>query len=208
MEAAGCKCSDGKELYPAIVTMVNDRVIKVSLSPLDSGEFPYDVMVWQARTDHWAGVGVSRQMRECQKGANAAVRNLMDNAGLSAGPQIVIDRNKLVPANNRWELTPRKVWYTKADEEMDDVRKAIWIVSIETRQAELMNILQFWLREAEEVTGLPMLLQGQMGVASQTDKVGIANIMNNNGSRCCGASPATSTIASPSPTSAGTTSSS
>jgi hypothetical protein len=45
-----------------------------------------------------------------------------------------------------------------------------------------MNILQFWLREAEEVTGLPMLLQGQMGVASQTDKVGIANIMNNNGS--------------------------
>jgi hypothetical protein len=181
MEAAGCVC-EGKELYPAMVTMVNDRVIKVTLSALDSGEFPYDVMVWQARTDHWAGVGVGRQMRECQKGANAAVRNLMDNAGLSAGPQIVIDRNKLVPANGRWEVSPRKLWFTKGDSEMDDARKAFLIVSIETRQAELMNILQFWLREAEEVTGLPMLLQGQMGVASQTDKVGIANIMNNNGS--------------------------
>jgi len=182
MEAAGCKCDGKRETYPALVTMVNDRVIKVTLSPLDSGDFPYDVMVWQARTDHWAGVGVARQMRECQKGANAAVRNLMDNAGLSAGPQIIIDRNKLVPANGTWELAPRKIWYTKQDEEMDDVRKAFWIVNIETRQAELMNILQFWLREAEEVTGLPMLLQGQMGVASQTDKVGIANIMNNNGS--------------------------
>lgn len=182
MEAAGCKCDPKRDAYPAMVTMVNDRVIKVSLSPLDSGEFPYDVMVWQARTDHWAGVGVARQMRECQRGANAAVRNLMDNAGLSAGPQIIVDRNKLVPANGSWEITPRKLWYTKADETLEDAAKAFLIVTIETRQAELMNILQFWLREAEEVTGLPMLLQGQMGVASQTDKVGIANIMNNNGS--------------------------
>lgn len=180
MEAAGCKCGD-KETYPAMVTMVNDRVIKVTLSPLDSGEFPYDVMVWQARTDHWAGVGVSRQMRECQKGANAAVRNLMDNAGLSAGPQIVIDRNKIVPANGRYELTPRKVWYTKDESEVvGDVKDAFHIFSIETRQAELMNILQFWLKEAEDVTGLPMLLQGQQG--SAPDTVGGMQIINNNGS--------------------------
>lgn len=185
MEAAGCKCSGDREVYPCMVTMVNDRVIKVTLQPLDSGEFPYDVMVWQARKDHWAGTGVGRQMRTCQKGANAAVRNLMDNAGLSAGPQIVIDRNKLVPANNRWEITPRKLWYSKGGDDgepLDDVRKAFWVVTIETRQAELLNIVQFWLAKAEEVTGLPMLLQGQMGVASATDKVGIANIMNNNGS--------------------------
>ena len=185
MEAAGCRCEDDKELYPAMVTMVNDRVIKVSLSPLDSGEFPYDVMVWQARTDHWAGQGVARQMRECQKGANAAVRNLMDNAGLSAGPQIIIDRNRLTPANGRWEITPRKLWLTNTGddaEQLDDVRKAFVIVNITCLQAELMEILQFWLREAEEVTGLPMLLQGQLGQTNQTDKVGIAQIQNNNGS--------------------------
>ncbi len=64
------------------------------MSPLDSGEFPYDVMVWQATPNSWAGAGVSRQMRECQKGANAAVRNLMDNAGLSSGPQVIVNRNK------------------------------------------------------------------------------------------------------------------
>jgi hypothetical protein len=179
MEAAGCKCGD-KETYPAMVTMVNDRVIKVTLSPLDTGEFPYDVMVWQARTDHWAGVGVARQMRECQKGANAAVRNLMDNAGLSAGPQIIVDRSKIRPANGKWEIVPRKVWWSVADEEVADVTKAFTIISIETRQAELMNILQFWLKEAEDVTGLPMLLQGQQG--SAPDTVGGMQIMNNNGS--------------------------
>jgi hypothetical protein len=179
MEAAGCSCDD-KELYPAVVTMVNDRIIKVTLSPLDSGEFPYDVMVWQARPDHWAGIGVARQMRECQKGANAAVRNLMDNAGLSAGPQIIIDRNKVIPANGKYEITPRKVWYSKMDEDVGDVRTAFMIVSIETRQEELMNILQFWLKEAEDVTGMPMLLQGQQGKAPDT--VGGMEMLNNNGS--------------------------
>ena len=179
MEAAGCKCGD-KEMYPAMVTMVNDRVIKVTMSPLDSGEFPYDVMVWQAKPDHWAGDGVSRQMRECQKGGNAAVRNLMGNAGLSAGPQIIVNRNKIVPANGRWELTPRKVWYTKADEDVENVNFAFTIVNIETRQAELMSILQFWLKEAEDVTGLPMLLQGQQGSAPDTATG--TQIINNNGS--------------------------
>lgn len=179
MEAAGCKCGD-KATYPAMVTMVNDRIIKVTLSALDSGEFPYDVMVWQGRPGSWAGVGVSRQMRECQKGANAAVRNLMDNAGLSAGPQIIVDRSKIAPANGKWELAPRKIWWSKLDSENDDVRKAFTIVTIETRQAELMAILQFWLKEAEDVTGLPMLLQGQQG--SAPDTVGGMQIINNNGS--------------------------
>ena len=32
-----------------IITMVNCRVIKAAINPLDSGEFPYDVMVWQRR---------------------------------------------------------------------------------------------------------------------------------------------------------------
>lgn len=185
MEAAGCKCETGREMYPAMVTMVDSQVVRISLSQLDSGEFPYDIMVWQARTDHWAGVGVARQMRECQKGANAAVRNLMDNAGLSAGPQIIVDRRKIVPANGRWEITPRKLWWANTEDDgepLEDARKAFMIINIETRQQELMEILMFWLREAEEVTGLPMLLQGHMGEAGKTDKVGIVNVLNNNGS--------------------------
>lgn len=179
MEAAGCKCGE-KAFYPCMVTMVNDRVIRVALSPLDSGEFPYDVMVWQPRPDHWAGVGVARQMRECQKGANAGIRNIMDNAGLGAGPQIIVDRTKIVPANGRWELVPRKVWWTKDGADNVDVTKAFIFVAIPMVLEQLMPILQFWLKEAEDVTGLPMLLQGQQG--KTPDTVGVTTILNNNGS--------------------------
>jgi len=182
LESCGCECKEGKEAYPVIVTMVNDRVIRAALSPVESGEFPYDVMVWQAQPDQWAGIGVARQMRECQKGANAAVRNLMDNAGLAAGPQIIVNRSLIVPANGRWELTPRKVWWSRESDNPGpvDVRSAFTVVRIDMLQDQLTQILQMWLQKAEDCTGLPMLLQGQQGQAPDT--VGGMTIMNNNGS--------------------------
>lgn len=179
MTAAGCSCGDKeRSYYPVQVTMVNDRIIKVALSPLDSGEFPYDVMVWQAVSGSWTGTGVARQMRTCQKGANAAVRNLMDNAGLAGGPQTIVDRTKIVPANGKWELTPRKVWWTKDGAEMMDVRTAFIFVVVPMLQNELLALAQFWIKEAEDVTGLPALLQGQQGSAPET--VGGMTLLNNN----------------------------
>lgn len=179
MQAAGCECET--EEAPCVVTMVNDRIIKISMSPLDSGEFPYDVMVWQDKIGHWAGIGVARQMRTCQKGLNGAVRAMQDNAGISSGPQIIVDSTKIEPADGKWMITPNKLWRRRVDaEDMGDVRQAFTVISIETRQVELLNIIHYWTKTAEDVTGLPMLLQGQQGGAPDT--LGATQIVNNNGS--------------------------
>lgn len=177
MDAAGCQCA--LDEAPCTVTMVNDRIIKISLSPLDSGEFTYDVMVWQKKIGHWAGVGIGRQMRTCQKGLNGAVRAMQDNSAISSGPQVIVDRTKLDPADGKWAITPNKIWWTKPNEDGQfDARMAFIIVSIETRQAELLNMIQYWMKAAEDVTGLPMLLQGQQGKAPET--VGGMTMLNNN----------------------------
>ena len=172
-----------EQYYHAIVTMVNHRVIKVALSPLDDGTFPYDVMIWQRRPGLWCGMGVSRQIRTPQRMLNAANRNMMDNAGLSGGGQVVIDTTQIYPLDGVWELSGRKLWGKKDGVGHEfDANKAFHVFSIETRQVELMNIVQFALRMAEESTGLPLIMQGQMGEMNKTDKVGIAQILNNNGS--------------------------
>ena len=179
LEAAGCdECPEEGDQYPCILTMVNDHVIKASLSPLDSGEFPYDVMVWQQRAGSWAGIGVSRQMRTTQRGVNAAARNLMDNAGLSSGPQIIIDRAKIQPADGEWKLGREKIWYTREGADLTSVKDAFMIVNIPTMQEQLMAILQLFMKMAEDVTGLPMLIQGQLGRAPDT--VGGMQMLNNN----------------------------
>lgn len=176
LEAAGLEVEDGTSL-PVILTMVNNRLIKAALSPLESGEYPYDVYVWQRRAGHWAGVGVARQIRTPQRMINAATRNMMDNAGLSSGPQIIMDREAVVPANGIYEITPRKLWYAN-DIEGKGVNSAFLAVNIPTLQNELMAIIQYAQKMAEDVTGLPQIMQGQGGSAPET--VGGMTMLNNN----------------------------
>lgn len=178
MEAAGCPC-DGQESVPAIVVMINDRVVKAAVNPLDSGAFPYDVMNWQERDGYWAGIGISRQIRTPQRMLNAAVRNVMDNAGLMSGPQIVMRRSVIEPADGVWQITPRKLWYMVEDA-VGPVNEAFAAINIPAMQDQLFNIVQFAIKMAEDVTGLPMLLQGQQGKAPET--VGGMQMLNNNAS--------------------------
>jgi hypothetical protein len=179
LRAAGVEVNK-TEVVPVIVTMVNDRVIKAELSTLDSGSFPYDVMVWQPREGYWAGIGVARQVRPAQRMLNGAVRNLMDNAGLGAGPQLVFKDGVLVPAdpNDDYSIRPRKFWKLKKDTQIDDVRKAFAAIDIPMVTQELMTIVEFALKTAEDCTGMPMLMQGQQGKASTT--VGGMQLLTNN----------------------------
>ncbi|HYN54394.1 MAG TPA: hypothetical protein VES38_06790 [Methylotenera sp.] len=178
MEAAGCPCQ-GTESIAAIVVMINDYVVKAAINPLDSGEFPYDVMTWQERDGHWTGIGVSRQIRTPQRILNAGVRNVMDNAGLMSGPQIVMKRSMIEPADGQWALSPRKLWYMLEDA-TGTVAEAFAAINIPAMQNELFAIIQFAIKMAEDVTGLPMLLQGQQGAAPET--VGGMQMLNNNAS--------------------------
>lgn len=164
---------------PAIVTMVNDAPIKAALNPLDSGEFPYDVMPWQRRTGLWAGVGVGRQIRTPQRMVNAATRNMMDNAGLSGGPILVVKRGAIEPADGKWELTPRKMFFAREEADVRTVQDAIVSIIIPSNQPELAAIIQFAMKMAEDVTGLPQLLQGSMGNQSPDTVGGMQMVMNN-----------------------------
>lgn len=173
MDLLGESHGEGEQ-FPVIATIVNDKIIKAALSPLDSGEFPYDVFVWQRRPNHWAGKGVSRQMRVEQRGVNAATRALMDNMGESARPHRVINRNVMYAGPDRW------TWYAKEGEDVPDVSKAMTFFDYPSKQLELMNIINFWSKKAEDATGLPMLLQGQLG--SAPDTVGGMQMLSNNAS--------------------------
>jgi hypothetical protein len=183
LEAAGVKFDEGSDPdeeveLPAVITMVNDTPIRAALNPLDSGEFPYDVMCWKRRKGMWCGMGVAREINTPQRMLTAGVRNMLDNAGLSAGPQLVIDRTSIEPADGVWTITPRKIWWMKAGGQARTVAEAFAAFNIPTMQQELLNIIQFALQMAEQVTGMPMLLQGQTGGAPET--YGGMVIVNNN----------------------------
>lgn len=169
MKAAGCECEED-EVLPVSVFTVNDRVIKAKLNTLDSGEFPYDVLVWQAKPGTWTGIGVGHQVITPQRMLNAAVRNLMDNAGMSSAPIIIFDDELIEPADGTTDMTlrPRMVLRKRAGVTMTKAADAITSITIPSLQQELMNIINFAMLMAEKVTGMAIQQQGQQGENQET----------------------------------------
>lgn len=174
----GVELEEGDEdRVPTMAVMINDRLVKVVLSPQEDGEFPYDVLAWQRRPGMPWGVGISRQVRTAQRMLNGAARAMMDNNGLSAAPQVVIG-NGVTPEDGVWSLRPGKIWRAEANADVSDVRGAFNAFTVPSAQVTLMNTIQFALKMAEDTTGMPAMLQGIRGDAPNT--LGGMQMQNNN----------------------------
>lgn len=168
LEAAGIKLGDKDELraVSACVVMINSTIVKAYLNPLEGGELPYDFYVWERVSDSVWGYGIPYLMRAQQKVLNAAWRQMMDNAGVSSGPQIIVKAGAIQPADKQWQLSARKIWF--ATDEVDDVRKAFTAVEFNSHQAELSGIIKMAMELADMETGVPVLMQGEKGAAPDT----------------------------------------
>lgn len=175
------KTLDAKQdLVHAVVTMVNDIVIRGSINPLDSGELIYDAVPWVRRPGSWAGVGVGEQIMVPQRIVNAATRALLNNAGITSGPQIVINRKLIEPGTpGDYTLVPNKIWYLTEDGMTDDVRKAFLSFDIHNTGDPLGKIIEYGMRLAEESTNIPLITQGLSG-KTQPETFGATQLQDNN----------------------------
>jgi hypothetical protein len=168
LDAAGVNPGEKDELktISACVIMINSTVVKAFLNPLDGGDLPYDFYVWEKVSSSCWGYGIPYLMRSQQKVLNAAWRQMMDNAGVSSGPQIVMKPSVIQPADKQWQITSRKVWY--ATDDVDDVSKAFATFEFNSHQAELAGIIKMATELVDQETGVPTILQGEKGAAPDT----------------------------------------
>ena len=168
LQAAGVDVGDKDELrtMSACVVMINSTIVKAYVNPLDGGDIPYDFFVWEKVSDSVWGYGIPYLMRAQQRVLNAAWRQMMDNAGVSSGPQIIVKAGAIQPADKQWQLSARKIWW--ATDDVDDVRKAFTAVEFNSYQGELANIIKMAMELADQETGVPMITQGEKGAAPDT----------------------------------------
>jgi hypothetical protein len=167
LEAAGVDVP-GDELtsLSACVEMINDSVVRAYINPLPDGQLPYDFFPWEVRPGSLWGYGVPYLMRSQQRVINAAWRMILDNAGVSSGPQIVIKPGLITPADQQWTLTARKIWY--ATDDVDDVSKAFATFEFNTHQAELQALIEMAEKLSDAETAVPQMAQGEKGSSPET----------------------------------------
>ena len=165
MNVSGLSDDDILKTTSACVVMINNTVVKAYRNPVDTGDLPYDFVQWEKVVGSPFGYGIPYLMRSQQRVLNAAWRQMMDNAGASSGPQIVMKRGSVEPADGNWQMTSRKIWLAK---DTDDVQKSFFLFDIPNHQDSLANIIKMATDLADQETGMPMLAQGEKGGAPDT----------------------------------------
>jgi hypothetical protein len=152
------------------------KVIKFSPAFLDSGDSLYSVWNFEKDDAGIFGFGVPYLMRDSQAAINGAWRIMMDNTGLSAGPQIVVNKGAITPADNDYTLRRNKVWFNN-DPSMP-AQNAFYAFQIDSRQAELANIIALARQFADDETNLPLVAQGE-SASHQTQTAQGMSILQN-----------------------------
>ena len=162
--------------YCGTILFIGSHVVRVSLHPMDTEDQLYRVYNLEKDRSSIFGFGVPYLMRNPQKVMCGAWRMILDNGGLSAGPQVVIDEDAITPYDNKYTVTPMKLWKKKKSNV--PVRDAFEIYNITNNQADLMNIFSTARQLADEETNLPLIAQGEQSSAITKTAHGMEMLMN------------------------------
>lgn len=153
-------------------------IIRVSLSHIDGEDtLPYSIAVWEKDPNSVFGHGMPYLLRDAQRTVNNAYLMLLDNASLTSGPQIVLNKEMIEPAtrDEDYGIKPMKVWFLT--EYGADVRQAMQFVDIPARMDGISQIIDTAMQFADVESSTPMLQQGEMPSGNNTT-TGLAMIMS------------------------------
>ncbi|MET3135210.1 hypothetical protein AAKU55_005518 [Oxalobacteraceae bacterium GrIS 1.11] len=136
----------------------NGDVIKIALQPLNGVTWPYHMYYADKDETSIFGDGFASIMRDDQTMINAAVRMVLDNAALTAGPQLEVNIDLLSPQERADEMYPFKLWMRNGK---DPSSPAIRVINLPNGLEELIPIINMFKENADDVTAIPRYMQGE-----------------------------------------------
>jgi hypothetical protein len=183
LEEYGVKLPDKKSYQPAIVWMCQGRILKIVLQPFRKSESLYSVFCWEENEENIFGEGIPLLMEHCQKTYNTGWNITLDNAGVSAMPQIVIDKLNIEPADGSGDYNIRggKVWNKKGDTYSNEgTAKPFEVFEIKQDIQQLFFLIDKSERTAYTLTGVTYVDRQNQSPDNAPVTLGATNIFQNN----------------------------
>lgn len=155
----------------------NKDVIRMSLSHIEGEDgLPYGISVWEKDPNSVLGHGSPYLLKNAQRVVNQSYLMLLDNASLTAGPQIVLNREMIEPANKGdYGIEPMKVWFMT--EYGANVQEAMQFINIPAQMEGIAQIMDTAMQFADMESSTPLLQQGEMPSGNNTT-TGMAMVMS------------------------------
>lgn len=147
--------------YAVEVWLIGNYVIKAEINGDPLGRVPYHFASFRKRNGSIWGAGVPEIIKDSQDACNAAARAMINNMGISSGPQVQVDVAQLPQNADITSMYPWKVWQVNSMPTMGaSAKDPIKFFVPPSVAGELMQIYQHHSSEADNKTGIPKYTYG------------------------------------------------
>lgn len=161
---------------PANVWVLGDKVIKAILHPLDGIRWPYYVYYYDKDETSIFGEGIPSIMKDMQELTNSAFRAMLDNAAISAGPQIEVNEDLLSEDEDPREIYPFKVWL-RTGQGADAANPCIRQLQYPSFTTEFERMLNMFSSYSDEITTIPRYMWGDTSNGVGRTSSGLSMLM-------------------------------
>ena len=152
---------DSKE-YPVECWLIGQYVIKAVINPDPLARRPYYSDGYNRIPGAFWHNSLFDLIRDCQDMCNAAARALSNNLGISSGPQVGVNIDRVATGENVTEMFPWKIWQFTQDP-MGNTQQPISFFQPQSNAAELMGVYDKFSLMADEYSGIPRYMTGTEG---------------------------------------------
>ena len=164
--------------YEINAIKVGAYIIYLTVNHDPLGRRPYSKSGWGKVPGSFWYQGVPELMSDLQRICNAAVRSLVNNMGISSGPQVIIDDiNRLAKGQNITSMRPWKIW--QFVNSIKSQIKAIDFFQPQSNAESLMGVFDAFMRLADDFTGIPAYTYGnERAAGAGRTASGLSMLMN------------------------------
>lgn len=149
--------------YDANVWLVGNYVIKAVLNYDPLGEKPYAKTSFIKCPGAFWGKGIPKIIEDLQNVCNAAARALVNNMGISSGPQVEVNLERIPPNEDITQLKPWKIWQVTNDP-VGSSAPAVRFTQPDNNAKVLMDVYDRFSRLADDHSGIPAYVYGDLNV--------------------------------------------
>jgi len=167
--------------YQVQAWICGEYTLKVQVDPDPSNRPPYYSAAYEPVSGSIPGTALPELIGDVQETYNATLRALVNNVGISSGPQVGINRDRWQAPNDQTvHITPWQIWEFDSDPSAPAGEKPIEFYQPQINAQELMGVLSYLQNMADEISGIPRYLTGsdKLGGAGRTAS-GLSQLMSN-----------------------------
>lgn len=158
-------------------------VLRAVASPYPARKRPIYVTGFQRRPGSVWFDSLPWVMRDVQRGANAAMRALVKNMALSAGPVVEADVDRLQGEEDIEGVVPYRVYKVTSDPLQSTPSPALRFNQMQSNALHLLRVWAEFSNMADEVSGIPAYVAGNPNVAGAGRTLGGLSMLMGNAAK-------------------------